>query len=99
MTNEADLHRKTDLAIKCAYTIRDQYPQISVFWVTGSSIEESLRSIVNIAAAIGIQGADAPNADAFGMVRRYLDKPENGQWVMILDHVDDVQSLAVKGDT
>ncbi|KAF2178079.1 hypothetical protein K469DRAFT_676405 [Zopfia rhizophila CBS 207.26] len=91
---------KTDLAIQCAYTIGECYPDTSVFWIQASSFEHSHQSIVKIASALKIPGTDTPNANVFGLFRDYLWKGHRGRWVMIIDHADDFQSLTLtQGDS
>lgn len=86
---------KSDLAIRCAYSIKERNPGISVFWIQAGGFEQSHQSILKIARSLEIEGVDAPNADVFGLVRHCLSNPERGPWVMIIDHADDFQSLTI----
>lgn len=86
------LSRKTEVAVQCAYTIQESWPDIYVFWVQANSFEQCHQSIVKIASALQIPGLDAPNADVLGSLRGHLQVPF-GRWLLIIDQADDFQSL------
>lgn len=86
---------KTELATQCAYRIQKKRPDISVFWIQASSLEDSHRSILKIAEALQIPGTDAPNADVLGLIRDHLRTGQSGRWVMIIDNADDFESLSL----
>jgi hypothetical protein len=81
--------RKSQIAIEYAYRLRKEYPKTWIFWVhAGSSarIEQSYRAI---AAAVKLPDVDESKTDILGLVFRWLESDDSGDWLMILDNADD----------
>ena len=86
------MYRKTQLAIEYAYRIRDERPDIWVFWVHVSStarVEEGFRMIAERIQAPCLNEA---NANILDVVSHWLGT--HGPWVLILDDADDMDVLS-----
>ncbi|KAI4940873.1 hypothetical protein J4E91_011130 [Alternaria rosae] len=84
---------KSQLALQYAHSIRDAAPQIFVFWVHASTrarFEEAYRDIAN---QLQLPGRDDPKANVLRLVHDWLRDDANGQWVMVIDNVDDVETF------
>ncbi|KAH7396963.1 TPR domain protein [Phaeosphaeria sp. MPI-PUGE-AT-0046c] len=84
---------KSQLALQYAHSIRDANPQTFVFWVHASTrarFEEAYRDIAN---RLQLPGASDPKVNVLPLVSDWLRDETNGQWVMVLDNVDDVQTF------
>jgi tetratricopeptide (TPR) repeat protein len=85
------MYRKTQVAIEYAYRIRDERPDIWVFWVHVSStarVEEGFRKIAERIQAPCLKAA---NAKILEFVSHWLGT--HGPWVLILDNADDMDVL------
>ncbi|KAF2843949.1 hypothetical protein T440DRAFT_494281 [Plenodomus tracheiphilus IPT5] len=85
---------KSQLAIQYAHSIRDASPQTCVFWVHASTrarVEEAYR---DIADRLDLPGKNDPKANVLRLVSDWLRDEANGQWVMVLDNVDDVETFS-----
>ncbi|KAK2055584.1 hypothetical protein LY76DRAFT_628220 [Colletotrichum caudatum] len=80
---------KTQVAIAFSYWIRDNYPDVSVFWVHAASPDRFRQAFASIAEEFRIPGHDDGKANVPMLVRRWLEKKERGRWVMIIDNADD----------
>ncbi|KAF1953171.1 hypothetical protein CC80DRAFT_451183, partial [Byssothecium circinans] len=87
---------KSDFALRCAYDIKSYSTDISVFWISAGSIDQLQQSIQDIARALQITDATT-STSVLSDIRNHLDQRENGRWVMIIDHVDDLQNLGDLG--
>ncbi|KAJ5612510.1 Tetratricopeptide-like helical [Penicillium lagena] len=84
---------KSQLAIEYCYRVRDQSPETWVFWIHASNatrFEQSCRDIVDRAR---IPGRQHPKANVFKLLHDWLQDETKGKWVLILDNLDDEQSL------
>ncbi|KAJ5367172.1 hypothetical protein N7541_001113 [Penicillium brevicompactum] len=94
---------KSQLAIEYSYQVRSKSPATWVFWVHASNearFEQSFRDIADQAKILGRQD---PKVNIFKLVENWLRDEKIGNWVCILDNVDDDQLLrsvpvAGKGD-
>ena len=66
------------------------YPLLSTQISSYRSYEEAYR---DIADKLELPGRDNPKADILRLVRNWLCDERNGQWTMILDNVDDVETF------
>lgn len=81
--------RKSQIAIEYSYLVMEKEPNTRVFWIYASDrarVEESFRSI---AMAINIPGHGDQNIDIPLRVSHWLEKKENGSWLLVLDSADD----------
>ena len=64
----------------------------------GTNPERFKASYLDLAKQLHVKGCDEPNADILDLVRRWLCDETNGNWLMILDNVDDGRSVTRKED-
>jgi tetratricopeptide (TPR) repeat protein len=82
--------RKSQLAIKYALNIRQKSLNTHVLWVhsvTAARFEEEYR---RIADKLQLPGRQDPKTNVLELVYNWLSSEENGQWIMIIDSVDDI---------
>jgi len=84
---------KSQLAIEYAYRTRDRSPETWVFWVHASNAARFEQSFRDIANCVKISGRQNPQANIFQLVHDWLRSDRNGEWVLILDNVDDAGFL------
>ncbi|KAF1812001.1 hypothetical protein P152DRAFT_488337, partial [Eremomyces bilateralis CBS 781.70] len=85
---------KSQIAIRYCYDIRDTSPQTSIFWVYASTKARFEEAYRDIADRLKLPGRENPKADILRLVRNWLCEETNGQWTMILDNVDDVETFS-----
>jgi len=81
--------RKSQIAIEYAYRLRKECPKTWIFWVNAGSSARFELSYRAIAAAVKLPGGDEPKTDILGLVFRWLESDDSGDWLMILDNADD----------
>lgn len=88
--SEPDLtaRRKSQLAIEFARRLRQDSPSTWVIWIHASSAARFDQSIRDVADQFRIQGRREPKADHLRLVRNWLRDERKGQWLLILDSVD-----------
>ncbi|KAI7227081.1 hypothetical protein KC330_g8557 [Hortaea werneckii] len=89
---------KSQLAIEFCYRIRDKSPEIWTFWVHAGSAARFDADIRKLACDAGIPGWNDPKSDAFTLVYSWLRDERNGEWILVLDNVDDASFLFEKPD-
>ncbi|KAM4062561.1 tetratricopeptide repeat domain-containing protein [Hirsutella rhossiliensis] len=80
---------KTQIALAYVYWLQEACPEVSVFWVHASNAERFRQSFASIAEECQIPGHDNPQTDVLLLVKQWLGRKENGQWLMVLDNADD----------
>ncbi|KJZ69702.1 hypothetical protein HIM_10908 [Hirsutella minnesotensis 3608] len=89
----ADKRRKTQIALAHVYWLQEACPEVSVFWVHASNAERFRQSFASIAQECQIPGHDDPKMDVLPLVKGWLEKKENGRWLIVLDNADNAQLL------
>lgn len=84
---------KSQLALQYAHSIRDAVPQTFVFWVHASTRARFEEAYKDIANRLELPGRDDPKANVLRLVHDWLRDETNGQWVMVVDNVDDVETF------
>ncbi|RYN53567.1 hypothetical protein AA0118_g9685 [Alternaria tenuissima] len=84
---------KSQLALQYAHSIRDAAPHTFVFWVHASTRARFEEAYKDIAGRLGLPGRDDPEANVLRLVHDWLRDEANGQWVMVVDNVDDVETF------
>ncbi|KAJ5472357.1 hypothetical protein N7530_006358 [Penicillium desertorum] len=84
---------KTQLAIEYSYRLRDKQHMKQIFWVHASNLDRFHQSFREIADRLNIPGRDIGGVNVLELVRQWLSDERNGQWVLILDNLDDSQLL------
>ncbi|KAL8697127.1 MAG: hypothetical protein Q9201_007291 [Fulgogasparrea decipioides] len=83
------VERKSQLAIEYSYLVREEHPQRWVFWVFAGNVARFEEGYRTIADRVKLPRRDEPTADVVRLVSNWLGDEANGQWIMILDNVDD----------
>ncbi|KAH8805208.1 hypothetical protein F5884DRAFT_859817 [Xylogone sp. PMI_703] len=84
--------KKSQVAIECAYRIREKWPDRWVFWIHASNAARFEQSFRDIAECAEIYGRQNPKANIFQLVHHWLHDNKR-EWMLILDNVDDVSFL------
>ncbi|KAH8591115.1 hypothetical protein B0O99DRAFT_579085 [Bisporella sp. PMI_857] len=90
---------KSQLAIEYAYRTRERSPKTWVFWVHASNAARFKQGFRDIANYVNIPGWQNPTADIFQLVHDWLRDDRKGEWVLILDNVDDAGFLVEARNT
>ncbi|KAJ6263594.1 hypothetical protein Dda_2162 [Drechslerella dactyloides] len=80
---------KSQIAIEYAYRMRKHNPQKAVFWIHASSETRFEQAYREMADKLELPGRDDPKVNVLRLVHNWLSSEANGQWLMILDNVDD----------
>ena len=91
-------YRKSQLAIEFAHQLRAVSPQTSIFWVHASNSTRFQASYKAIAVELRLPGFDDPKVDQLNAVYQWLLSESSGQWLLILDNVDDVDLVRPSHD-
>lgn len=83
---------KTQLILHFAYWVKDNHPEVSIFWVPAYSEESFEQAYLEIARHVGIS-IQADDKDPKSTVRNYLGSEAAGNWVFIVDNADDAQTV------
>ncbi|RAO71649.1 uncharacterized protein BHQ10_007661 [Talaromyces amestolkiae] len=84
---------KTQVALQFAYSVKEDYPELSIFWVQALSMESFERGCMEIARALGIHHGQESKEDVKMLVRRWLCAKSAGKWLLIVDNADDLDLL------
>jgi hypothetical protein len=84
---------KSQLAIQYAHSIRDASPHTFVFWVHASTRARFEEAYRDIADQLQLPGRSDPRANVLQLVSDWLRDETNGRWVMVVDNVDNVETL------
>ncbi|KAF2625654.1 TPR-like protein [Macroventuria anomochaeta] len=80
---------KSQIAIEYAYRTREAKPNTLVVWIHASDPTRFQQRYRDIADELLLPGREDPKADVLQLVYAWLSDGRNGQWLMILDNVDD----------
>ena len=80
---------KSQIAIEYAHRVRMEKPSTRIFWVRGARPDAFIKSYRDIARKLELPGCDEPDADGTEILSNWLCDPANGDWLMVLDNVDD----------
>jgi hypothetical protein len=81
--------RKSQLAIEYSYQVRSKSPATWVFWVHASNEARFEQSFRDIADQVKIPGRQDAKVNIFTLVENWLRDEKIGNWVCVLDNVDD----------
>ncbi|KXH67623.1 kinesin light chain protein, partial [Colletotrichum salicis] len=89
---------KSQMAIQLAHHVHASTPDTSIFWVRGSTkatFEESYRSIAD---GLALPRRHESGVNVLSLVRQWLQTKDVRPWLMIVDNVDDIETLFSKMD-
>ncbi|KAL2197093.1 hypothetical protein P885DRAFT_68976 [Corynascus similis CBS 632.67] len=69
----------------------ETYPDMSVFWVHASNAERFRQAYASIAQECRIPRHDDPKIDILTLVKRWLERNDYCQWLIVIDNADDIQ--------
>ncbi|KAJ6142476.1 hypothetical protein N7471_001929 [Penicillium samsonianum] len=84
---------KSQLAIEYSYQVRSKSPATWVFWVHASNEARFEQSFRDIAYQVKIPGRQDAKVNIFKLVENWLRDEKIGNWVCILDNLDNDQLL------
>jgi hypothetical protein len=70
---------KTQVALQFAYSVKERWPEYSVFWVAALSMESFEQACVGVAKALRIPQAAGGDEDLKEVVQQYLSSSRAGQ--------------------
>ncbi|KAF2466639.1 uncharacterized protein BDR25DRAFT_327985 [Lindgomyces ingoldianus] len=80
---------KSQVAIEYAYRVQKAEPHTRVVWIHASNPTRFRQGYRDIAYKLLLPGWEDSKADVLQLVYAWLSDRRNGQWLMILDNVDD----------
>ena len=81
------------MAVEFSYQLRDQKPDIWIFWVHVSTRSRFKQSFAEIARKVQLPKIEHPESDALQEVTDWLCDTRNGEWLLILDNCDELDVL------
>jgi hypothetical protein len=69
--------------------VREHNPQTAVFWIHASNKIRFEQAYQEMADRLELPGRDDPKVNVLRLVYNWLSSEANGQWLIILDNVDD----------
>jgi tetratricopeptide (TPR) repeat protein len=84
---------KSQIAIRYAHSVRDASPQTFVFWVYASTRARFEEAYKDIADQLQLPGRSDSQTNVLRLVSNWLRNETNGQWLMVLDNVDDLETF------
>ncbi|KAI9706228.1 MAG: hypothetical protein M1812_008242, partial [Candelaria pacifica] len=83
---------KTQVALELAYTVKERWPEYSIFWVPALSAESFEKAYDDIAIRCSI-ALNPKEEDPKESVRRYLNSSSAGKWLLVVDNSDEEEVL------
>lgn len=80
---------KSQIAIEYSYRVQERSPLAYIFWIYAGEGQRFEQSYAGLAQRLKLSGADDPMIDSMWLVKLWLADRDNGNWLMILDNVDD----------
>lgn len=84
-------HRKSQIAIEFAHSIKETNPDTMVFWAFGGSRERFEHDFKEIAKRLELPGFNAPDIDVLTLVKTSLENRDG--WVLIVDNAGDLSII------
>lgn len=85
--------RKSQLAIEYTYQLRSQSPATWAFWIHASNEARFEQSFRDVADQVKIPDRQHPRVNIFQLVENWLRNEKTGNWICVLDNVDNDQLL------
>ena len=84
---------KSQIALQFAYWYTINFPEQSVYWINASSAERLQQALVDISLERRIPGVENQRKDLLQLLQQWLQKEENGGWLMIFDSADSIPTF------
>ncbi|KAI1329800.1 hypothetical protein F5Y16DRAFT_365323 [Xylariaceae sp. FL0255] len=80
---------KTQIALEAAYRMRARNEGCSIFWVPAIDTRAFESAYHDIGHRLNVRGIDEDGANIKALVKAALSRDDTGEWLLILDNVDD----------
>jgi tetratricopeptide (TPR) repeat protein len=80
---------KTQVALHFAYSVKERWPEYSIFWVPALSMESFEQACASVAKALRIPQLASREEDVKELVQQYLSSSQAGRWLLVVDNADD----------
>ena len=84
---------KTQLVLGFAESVAEQHPDMSVFWMRAHSAEAFESDAAEVVRQLNLRSAAKVSGDAIDLVRRHFSAPSARRWLLIVEDVDDVETM------
>lgn len=81
---------KTQIATRYAYSVRENFHDVSVFWIRAANRDRFEDSYLDLAQQIGIEFPQDGAVDKLQIVVNHLRNWKSGRWLMIIDNADEI---------
>ncbi|CAN9472976.1 unnamed protein product [Alternaria alternata] len=82
---------KTQIVLELAYCTKEKHQDCSVFWLPATNAESLQQAFKDIGQQLEVPGIEDKQADVKKLVQRRLSQESAGQWLLIVDNVDDIE--------
>jgi tetratricopeptide (TPR) repeat protein len=82
---------KTQIVLELAYCTKEKHQHCSVFWLPATNTESLQQAFKDIGQQLEVPGIEDKQADVKKLVQRHLSQGSAGQWLLIVDNVDDIE--------
>lgn len=86
-------YRKSQIAIEYAYRFQQKHPDAHVFWVYSSSGSRMYQGYLQIAEKLNLPVQIGQEVNVLRLVCEALSNSICGQWLLVLDNLDDMKVL------
>ena len=80
---------KSQIAIEYPHRAHEDRPALQIFWVRGARHDTLLKSRRDLSRKTKLSDCDNPDVSSGKILSDWLSDPVNGEWLMVLDSVDD----------
>ena len=88
------VNRKSQIAIEYCYRWHNQHPQGHVIWIHASNQARLDQAYKGIARKLQLPSCNDPETDIFEIVFEWLCDEDHGQWLLVLDNADDIETFS-----
>ncbi|KAF2732280.1 TPR repeat protein, partial [Polyplosphaeria fusca] len=90
---------KTQVALQFVYTVKESWPEVSIFWVAALSMESFEQGCAEVMGRLGRpQGSDGKD-DVKEQFKQYLGTARAGKWLLVVDNADDADIIFGSGQS
>ncbi|KAL6695503.1 hypothetical protein J3F84DRAFT_374542 [Trichoderma pleuroticola] len=82
---------KTETAVELAYLVRDEFPDCSIFWVSGHTKKSLLNSYRDIGTTLNVEGL-SEEAAVIPLVKDAISRQDN-RWLLLVDNASALEQL------
>jgi tetratricopeptide (TPR) repeat protein len=80
---------KTQVALHFAYSVKEKWPEYSIFWAPALSMESFEQACISVARAMRITYVAGGEEDVKELVQQHLSSSRAGRWLLVVDNADD----------